>query len=462
MSYPQILFEISKNHWAMTSESFGGIIRAVKGELTEQDYSIFHGAPQDSKVEALADIGEFEEGNRYTSIDGNVGILFVDGPIVPRSQSLQKVSGITAISALKNEFVKLENDESIETIVLFFDTPGGAVTGISDFASVIAGSEKRTISYVFGMAASAGYWLASAADTIISADTGLVGSVGVVATIKKPDNDNEIEIVSSQSQKKKPDVNTEKGRAEFQAVVDDLADVFISTVAKNRKVDASFVLENFGQGSLLVASKAQNNKMIDGVANFNDLVTSLKSQTGGMPMSFTADSGDVDIEAASDKGAVMSHINRYVAKIEKQDASKKKGPKAMNLEDLYAEHPWLEGRVNAIKKESYAAGADSVREMNRQITKYLDPETSYPAPIIQAAIGALEGTRKVEVFEGAVISYDAMVAAGKVEAAAKDTEEAGETPAQQPVAVSQDGVVRSEADLAIAIQEMRELNGIEA
>lgn len=75
------------------------------------------------------------------------------------------------------------------------------------------------------------YWIASACDKILAADTAILGSIGVVSIFEKDDDGKTIEIVSSQSQNKRPDINTEEGKAKIQARVDELAEVLIAKVA---------------------------------------------------------------------------------------------------------------------------------------------------------------------------------------------------------------------------------------
>ncbi|MDQ1089005.1 S49 family peptidase [Siphonobacter sp. SORGH_AS_1065] len=75
-------------------------------------------------------------------------------------------------------------DPAIAGIVLELNTPGGQVDGTEMLGEVIRQSEKPVVAYVTGMAASAGYWIASQADYIMleSETTSEVGSIGVLAT----------------------------------------------------------------------------------------------------------------------------------------------------------------------------------------------------------------------------------------------------------------------------------------
>src|SRR5262249_42337824 len=159
------------------------------------------------------------------------------------------ISGGASVDALARDFNQALNDPSIRAIVLNVDSPGGEVTGISELAEMIfaARPRKRVVAYVGGMGASAAYWIASAATEIIADATALVGSIGIVAAVPNPEKRSarDVEFVSSQSPRKRPNPNTESGKSQIQVMVDDLAAVFISAVAKYRAVSANTVLEKF-------------------------------------------------------------------------------------------------------------------------------------------------------------------------------------------------------------------------
>ena len=110
--------------------------------------------------------------------------------------------------------------------------------------------------------ASAGYWIGSAAKTVVSSVTGGSGSIGVVAAYqdtRESDQRKGIkthEIISSVSPNKRPDPATDAGRAQIQAIVDSMGNVFVNSVARNRGVDFESVLKNYGQGQMFIGQDA--------------------------------------------------------------------------------------------------------------------------------------------------------------------------------------------------------------
>ena len=134
---------------------------------------------------------------------------------------------------------------------------------------------KPIIAYASGACCSGAYWIASACDKILAADTAILGSIGVVSIFEKDDEDKTIEIVSSQSPNKRPDINTEEGKAKIQVRVDELAEVFIAKVARNRGISEDDVVNNFGAGDVSVGQHAVRNGLADGLSSFEAIITDL-------------------------------------------------------------------------------------------------------------------------------------------------------------------------------------------
>jgi protease-4 len=75
-----------------------------------------------------------------------------------------------------------ERDDTVKAIVLRIDSPGGSALASEAMWQALrrVNASKPVIVSVGGMAASGGYYLASASDTIVADPTAIVGSIGVV------------------------------------------------------------------------------------------------------------------------------------------------------------------------------------------------------------------------------------------------------------------------------------------
>lgn len=262
--------------WAITEEYLGVIL-----DVAER---------RNDSVEAVeARLGRPLDNTHETTIRDGVAIIPVVGPISRYADLFSQISGATAIDTLAKDFRTALDDRSVRAVILNMDTPGGTVSGVSEFARHVAearGQGKPVVAYVGSQAASAGYWIASAADRVVVDPTATVGSIGVVMGLRKPADPKAgmartVEFVSSQSPRKRPDPDTEAGRAQVQATADDLADVFVDAVALHRGVSREAVLSDFGQGGVLVGAKAVEAGMADGVGSLEHTIACLAR--GEMP-----------------------------------------------------------------------------------------------------------------------------------------------------------------------------------
>jgi ClpP class serine protease len=421
---------MSRLHWAITPEAMEGLKLAVECGLKGEDREAFHkNSAEEYEVYATA-LGDLVEGSKLARIKGSVGSLFIAGPLVPRASLLAESSGVVSVDRLSSEFRMLEKDASVKDILLVFDSPGGAVTGISEFASIIAGCDKKVTAYVTGMAASAAYWLASSADNIVSSATGLTGSIGTIFTINMSKEEGTFEIVSTQSPDKRPDAATKEGRAVYQTVADDLASVFVSAVAKGRGTTQEKVLSDFGKGASLVAFKALEAGMIDKIDTLENTLSAL-ANVGASTNFLTA---------------------RSVETKEKKNM--------LTLQDVLAEHPHLAGEVAKIKMDAMTAGKE---EAQAQVQARIDGampfalDSNYHDVIRKMAMEVVAGKQELSSLIGAVAAFDAMKAINVQADAQADSDD---QPPAAPLATDtqspeNDGVLRTSADIDAELRDMR-------
>lgn len=227
------------------------------------------------------------EGTERVQMVGGVAVIDIVGTIFPRANLFTEFSGGVSLDRLAADFIAARDNPDVKAIVLNIDSPGGYSAGISEFADLVFASRKAKpiTAYVFGDGASAAYWIATAAEKLYINDTAVVGSIGTVVAI--PD-DREAEaregrttyqIVSTQSPKKRPDPATDSGRAQIQATLDAMTDVFIERVARFRGVAQKTVRADFGQGDVLVGANAVRVGMADGLSTLGEVVAGLQSNT---------------------------------------------------------------------------------------------------------------------------------------------------------------------------------------
>lgn len=220
-----------------------------------------------------AQLGRPLDNARTVQVREGTAIVPVTGPIFRRANLFTEISGATSVEVLASDLATAAADPAIERIVLEIDSPGGQATGILELASQIRAidqGQKPVVAYIDGLAASAAYWLASAAGEIVASPSALLGSIGVVGTYR-PEKDAPIKLISAVSPLKQATPDTEAGRAEMQRVIDELAALFVADVAAYRRITPERVASDFGRGGVLVGQAAVAAGMADRLGSFEGL-----------------------------------------------------------------------------------------------------------------------------------------------------------------------------------------------
>lgn len=259
--------------WLMVPESLTALANIVVNREI-QDKELFHHGDRNALI---ADMGE--SFSPFSTVKDGIGIINIEGPIVPRG-SFAAISGpIASLETYTRDLLILSESDEIREIVLNIDSPGGSVTGVSEFADLIKSIDKPVTAYIYGWGMSAAYWIASAADQIVVSKTSEVGSIGVVASFiddseaMEKEGVKRFEIVSTYSPLKRQDPSSDEGKQAVINSIDAIAKVFIGTVAENRGFSFEKVHESFGQGLTFVAEEALKRGMVDKISTLQNLLT---------------------------------------------------------------------------------------------------------------------------------------------------------------------------------------------
>lgn len=270
-THPRIWNAVLSAIWLMDEPQVRRLMDVIEQAETREDAA--------NAIEAVeAQLGRRMDNARSTTMRGGVAILPVTGPIFRYANLFTSLSGATSTEDLSLDFNAAMQDPSVDAILLNIDSPGGEATGINEFADMIHASSKPVWAYIEGYGASAAYWIASATQHIVMDATAAAGSIGVVMAVPAPGGApaKSIEFVSSQSPNKRPDPTTERGKAQLQTMVDDMAGVFVSKVAQYRGVSEEDVLSRFGAGGMTVGKGAVASGMADALGSFESTLTALQ------------------------------------------------------------------------------------------------------------------------------------------------------------------------------------------
>lgn len=292
-NHPRILEALTTQPWLCTEEGIRQMIAIASYE---------------GDLEALQTKLEARDPEAYkTTRRGNVAIIPLAGPIFPKANLLTQMSGATALSQFAMDFQAADDDPTVDNILIDFSTPGGVVDGINEAAHLVYNSSKKVTGYVGAMAASAGYWICAACDEIVVDATARLGSIGVVAGIRRKSEDDPLEFTNTASPNKRVNYETKEGEAKLIEELDALADVFIGSVATFRGVTDKVVRTDFGKGGMLIGQAAVDAGMADRLGSYEEVIQSLtNTEQGGKKMDIAALTKEDLVAKRSDLVAAIS------------------------------------------------------------------------------------------------------------------------------------------------------------
>jgi len=218
---------------------------------------------------------------------GSVAVIPIRGVIVQHASDLWY--GDIATDWISRAMSEMVANQSVGAIVLDIDSPGGVVFGVEETAAKIRAlrDQKPIYAVANSMAASAAYWIGSAATKLFVTSGGQVGSIGVWnmhVDISKMEENFGIKTTLVSAGKYKVEGHPwapldDEARAEMQRGVDVYYEKFVAGVAENRGVKTVNVRKGFGEGRLVMADAAKAEGMVDGIATLEDVLSALIKET---------------------------------------------------------------------------------------------------------------------------------------------------------------------------------------
>ncbi|MGE5426317.1 MAG: signal peptide peptidase SppA [Methylococcaceae bacterium] len=177
-------------------------------------------------------------------------------------------------------------DSSVKAIVLRINSPGGSAYGSEVIWREVklASETKPVVASMGDVAASGGYYIACAADTIIADRTTITGSIGIFGMIPNFHNlMNEKlgitqDMVTTNAHSDMISLTrpmTAFERDLMQQTIEEGYDTFIGRVADGRKMEKTAV-DEIGQGRVWAAPNAKDIKLVDGFGGLNDAIAMAK------------------------------------------------------------------------------------------------------------------------------------------------------------------------------------------
>lgn len=234
---------------------------------------------------------------------GDVAVIPVCGPVFYKPSWYAMYFGGAIIQNIRAQFRTAWADPNVKAIVSPFDSPGGIVDMVPEFAKEIFANRGNKPMIAVGdlMIASAAYWLASQYDKIYVTETSRIGSIGVYSEHEDVSAMLErigVKITLISYGEHKVDGNpyeplSEAARAKIQADVDRTGDKFTKAVARGRGVTPKVVQSKYGQGQVFDGDEALALGMVDKIAGLDDVLTRVTKGRNPKALSDAARAADV-------------------------------------------------------------------------------------------------------------------------------------------------------------------------
>lgn len=257
----------------------------AQGCINYQNIQIW---PQDKPLEEYT-IGGDEDA------DAKVLIVDVSGIILDTEQK-----GLLGLSGLENTAAhvraalrKADEDEDIAAVIIRINSPGGTVTASDLIHHEIKGFRDRhpqipVHAMMLDLAASGGYYVAVSTEKIWAHPTTVTGSIGVIVqgiNLAGLFDKIGIEDQTVKSGKHKDMMSplreqTESDRELMQGIVDSLYEQFLARVMAGRAELKEERLREIADGRVYTAQTAKEEKLIDEIGYFKDVMEALRQQTG--------------------------------------------------------------------------------------------------------------------------------------------------------------------------------------
>ena len=217
---------------------------------------------------------------------GDVGVIKISGSLIPGEAGFLRYFGITGYGDIKAAVLEGIADKGAKSLMVYSDSGGGSVAGVEDAEAFIrSASTVKPMNAFSEFSASAAYWLTSAAGHITAASTSINGSLGVIRVVTEYSKAFEKEGITKtvmRAGRYKALGNpyeplSEDGKAEIQAKLDDLYQLFMGTVARNRGTTAIIADQVMGQGREFLGKRGLDAGLVDAIGDLEDALAYAKA-----------------------------------------------------------------------------------------------------------------------------------------------------------------------------------------
>lgn len=238
------------------------------------------GIDEDKKLQLVSYPRYKRSFSTYKSSSNEIAVVVAEGTIMPGKS--EKGSSVIGSESFIKEMKKAREDNEIKAVVVRINSPGGSFQA-SDamWREIKLTSEKKpVIASMSDYAASGGYFLAMACDTIVAQPHTITGSIGVFSVLFDASGllNNKLGITTEEI--KTGEVGelftisrplTPLERKIWQTRTDEVYETFTAKAAEGRRIPVDSV-KKVASGRVWTGVQAKSRRLVDVVGNFEDAV----------------------------------------------------------------------------------------------------------------------------------------------------------------------------------------------
>jgi len=216
---------------------------------------------------------------------GGTAVIAIVGELVGRGYWMNADSGLVSYEGIKNQLLAAAGDTRVRNILLDIQSPGGEALGCFETAALVraVNKQKPVVAIANGMAASGGYAIASAAGTLITIPSGMVGSIGVVWVhldfSQMLENDGvKPTIITEPVNSAKGDANpyeplSDEAALRLQRDAQALYQQFVESVARDKRMTAAAARKT--NADVFIGAAAVEMGLADDVGTFEEVLAEM-------------------------------------------------------------------------------------------------------------------------------------------------------------------------------------------
>lgn len=213
-----------------------------------------------------------------SSSQNEIAVIVADGEILPGKAD----NGIVGSVTIREEIRRARTSDRVKAIIIRVNSPGGAFNAADEMwrEVYLASQVKPVIASMGDYAASGGYYLAMACDTIVAQPNTITGSIGVFSVLFDLSSFLGDKIGITSDQVKTGDIGdlitvtrplTEQEKAIWQRQTDEVYDIFTRKAAEGRNMDQAEIKRVAG-GRVWSGTQAIDKGLVDVLGSFEDAV----------------------------------------------------------------------------------------------------------------------------------------------------------------------------------------------